>query len=64
MERIAPNLSAVVGTGPAANLMGTAGGLLALAGMPSCNVQARAPARTPSRGRLRLMLLARRRWGG
>lgn len=39
MERIAPNLSAVVGTGPAANLMGTAGGLSSLSKMPSCNIQ-------------------------
>lgn len=39
MEKIAPNLSAVVGTGPAANMMGAAGGLTALSRMPSCNVQ-------------------------
>lgn len=39
MERIAPNLSAVVGTEIAAKLMGTAGGLSALAKMPACNVQ-------------------------
>lgn len=35
---IAPNLSAIVGTEVAAKLMGTAGGLAALAKMPSCNV--------------------------
>lgn len=39
MEKIAPNLSAVLGTGPAANMMGAAGGLIALSKMPSCNVQ-------------------------
>lgn len=39
MEKIAPNLSAVVGTGPAANMMGAAGGLVALSRMPACNVQ-------------------------
>ncbi|CAA0814146.1 pre-mRNA processing ribonucleoprotein binding region-containing protein [Striga hermonthica] len=36
---IAPNLSAVVGGTVAAKLMGTAGGLTALAKMPACNVQ-------------------------
>lgn len=36
---IAPNLSAIVGTAVAAKLMGTAGGLSALAKMPACNVQ-------------------------
>ena len=39
MDRIAPNLSAAVGTEIAAQLMGVAGGLHALAGMPACNVQ-------------------------
>ncbi|CAI9092884.1 OLC1v1028241C1 [Oldenlandia corymbosa var. corymbosa] len=39
MGYIAPNLSAVVGTAVAAKLMGTAGGLSALAKMPACNVQ-------------------------
>ena len=47
MESIAPNLSAVVGTGVAANLMGTAGGLSALSMMPACNVQARTQACHP-----------------
>ena len=39
MAYIAPNVSAVVGSEVAAKLMGTAGGLTALAKMPSCNVQ-------------------------
>lgn len=39
MGRIAPNVSAIVGTEVAAKLMGTAGGLSALAKMPACNVQ-------------------------
>eukprot|EP00850_Spirogloea_muscicola_P014370 SM000102S09228 [mRNA] locus=s102:369744:372146:- [translate_table: standard] len=39
MGRIAPSLSAVVGSAVAARLMGTAGGLAALACMPACNVQ-------------------------
>ena len=39
MGFIAPNLSAVVGTQVAAQLMGTAGGLVALSRMPACNVQ-------------------------
>lgn len=39
MGYIAPNLSAIVGTAVAAKLMGTAGGLSALAKMPACNVQ-------------------------
>ncbi|KAG7533499.1 Nop domain [Arabidopsis thaliana x Arabidopsis arenosa] len=38
MGYIAPNLSAIVGTAVAAKLMGTAGGLTALAKMPACNV--------------------------
>ena len=41
MERLAPNLSAVVGSAVAAQLVGAAGGLLALAGTPSCNVLVR-----------------------
>lgn len=39
MGFIAPNLSAIVGSAVAAKLMGTAGGLVALAKMPACNVQ-------------------------
>jgi len=39
MAFIAPNLSAVVGTQVAAQLMGTAGGLAVLSRMPACNVQ-------------------------
>lgn len=39
MDAIAPNLSAAVGTEIAAQLMGIAGGLNALAQMPACNVQ-------------------------
>ena len=39
MDRIAPNLSAAVGTEIAAQLMGVAGGLLHLSKMPACNVQ-------------------------
>lgn len=39
MAFIAPNLSAVVGTQVAAQLMGAAGGLAALSVMPACNVQ-------------------------
>ena len=39
MAFIAPNLSAVVGTQVAAQLMGTAGGLAILSRMPACNVQ-------------------------
>ncbi|RRT44164.1 hypothetical protein GW17_00045980, partial [Ensete ventricosum] len=39
MGYIAPNLSAIAGTAVAAKLMGTAGGLSALAKMPACNVQ-------------------------
>mmetsp|Transcript_6589 Transcript_6589/g.19004 ORF Transcript_6589/g.19004 Transcript_6589/m.19004 type:complete len:499 (-) Transcript_6589:370-1866(-) len=39
MGRIAPNLSAVVGTAIAAQLMGVAGGLQALSQMPACNIQ-------------------------
>lgn len=39
MGYIAPNLSTIVGSAVAAKLMGTAGGLAALAKMPACNVQ-------------------------
>ncbi|KAI9197432.1 uncharacterized protein BJ171DRAFT_519520 [Polychytrium aggregatum] len=38
MNLIAPNLSAVVGTGTAAKLMGIAGGLSGLSKIPACNV--------------------------
>lgn len=41
MHRIAPNLSAAVGTEIAAQLMGAAGGLLNLSKMPAGNVQVR-----------------------
>uniref|UniRef100_A0A0E0NKH4 Nop domain-containing protein n=1 Tax=Oryza rufipogon TaxID=4529 RepID=A0A0E0NKH4_ORYRU len=39
MGCIAPNLSAIVGSAVASKLMGAAGGLEALAKMPSCNLQ-------------------------
>lgn len=39
MGSIAPNLSTIVGSAVAAKLMGTAGGLSALAKMPACNIQ-------------------------
>ncbi|PNX77083.1 U4/U6 small nuclear ribonucleoprotein Prp31-like, partial [Trifolium pratense] len=39
MAYIAPNVSAIVGSAVAAKLIGTAGGLSALANMPACNVQ-------------------------
>ncbi|GBG90601.1 hypothetical protein CBR_g50945 [Chara braunii] len=39
MAFIAPNLSAVVGSTIAAQLMGVAGGLTALSKMPSCNIR-------------------------
>jgi len=39
MNFIAPNLSAIVGTSIAAQLMGTAGGLMALSRIPACNIQ-------------------------
>jgi U4/U6 small nuclear ribonucleoprotein PRP31 len=39
MGYIAPNVSAIVGSAVAAKLIGTAGGLSALAKMPACNVQ-------------------------
>ncbi|KAK2079688.1 hypothetical protein QBZ16_002083 [Prototheca wickerhamii] len=38
MDAVAPNLSAAVGTQVAAQLMGLAGGLLALAAIPACNL--------------------------
>uniref|UniRef100_A0A0A9H583 Nop domain-containing protein n=1 Tax=Arundo donax TaxID=35708 RepID=A0A0A9H583_ARUDO len=38
MGYIAPNLAAIVGSAVASKLMGTAGGLGALAKMPACNV--------------------------
>jgi len=41
MNVLAPNLSAIVGTTTAAKLLGVAGGLAALAKMPSCNVHVR-----------------------
>lgn len=39
MNRIAPNTSALVGSRIAAQLLGLAGGLVALSQIPSCNVQ-------------------------
>ena len=39
MQYIAPNLSAIIGTSVAAQLMAAAGGLDALARMPACNIQ-------------------------
>lgn len=39
MDRLAPNLSAAVGSEIAARLMGVAGGLEALASIPACNIQ-------------------------
>lgn len=39
MYFIAPNLSALIGTSVAAQLMAAAGGLDALARMPACNIQ-------------------------
>ena len=41
MNVLAPNLSAIVGTTVAAKLLGVAGGISALAKMPSCNVHVR-----------------------
>lgn len=41
MNILAPNLSVIVGTTTAAKLLGVAGGLAALAKMPSCNVHVR-----------------------
>jgi U4/U6 small nuclear ribonucleoprotein PRP31 len=39
MHKIAPNLCALIGSTIAANLVGLAGGLTALAQIPACNVQ-------------------------
>ena len=39
MNRIAPNLCAIVGSSIAAQLVGLAGGLMLLAQIPACNVQ-------------------------
>jgi U4/U6 small nuclear ribonucleoprotein PRP31 len=39
MHAVAPNLTALVGSGVAARLVGAAGGLQALARMPACNLQ-------------------------
>jgi U4/U6 small nuclear ribonucleoprotein PRP31 len=39
MDRIAPNLSAALGSEISAQLMGVAGGLVSLSSMPACNVQ-------------------------
>ncbi len=41
MNIIAPNVCSIVGARIAAQLLGLAGGLHALAMMPSCNVQVR-----------------------
>jgi hypothetical protein len=41
MHKIAPNLSAVIGSETAARLMGLAGGLVNLSRMPACNIQVR-----------------------
>jgi U4/U6 small nuclear ribonucleoprotein PRP31 len=38
MNILAPNLSAIVGTGTAAKLLGVAGGLHAFSKMPACNI--------------------------
>ncbi|CAI7889075.1 unnamed protein product [Closterium sp. NIES-54] len=43
MGGLAPNLSAVVGSAIAAQLVGVAGGLMALASMPACNIQVSPP---------------------
>ena len=48
MNVLAPNLSAIVGTTTAAKLLGVAGGLSALAKMPSCNVHVCQPHPSPS----------------
>ena len=39
MHKIAPNLSAILGTEIAAKLMGVAGGIRALSQIPACNIQ-------------------------
>jgi len=41
MNVLAPNLSAIIGTGTAAKVLGVAGGLQAFANMPSCNILVR-----------------------
>ena len=41
MNVLAPNLSAIIGTGTAAKMLGVAGGLQAFANMPSCNILVR-----------------------
>lgn len=51
MNKVAPNLSALVGSEIAARLMGVAGGLLALSRMPACNVEVRPLAGGPGRAR-------------
>ncbi|KAA8533133.1 hypothetical protein F0562_033334 [Nyssa sinensis] len=51
MGYIAPNLSAIVGSAVAAKLLGTAGGLSALAKMPACNVQLLVPDSDPKKKR-------------
>jgi U4/U6 small nuclear ribonucleoprotein PRP31 len=38
MNFIAPNLTAIVGSGTAAKMMGIAGGLTALSKIPACNI--------------------------
>jgi U4/U6 small nuclear ribonucleoprotein PRP31 len=38
MAAVAPNLSAIVGTGISAKLLGLAGGLQAFARVPACNI--------------------------
>jgi U4/U6 small nuclear ribonucleoprotein PRP31 len=38
MAAVAPNLSAIVGTGIAAKLLGLAGGLQAFSRVPACNI--------------------------
>ena len=45
MNVLAPNLSAIVGTGTAAKMLGVAGGLQAFANMPSCNILVSIPVR-------------------
>ena len=41
MSLVAPNLTVMLSSGPAARLMAAAGGLSALSKMPACNVQVR-----------------------
>lgn len=64
MDRIAPNLSAAVGTEIAAQLMGVAGGLLALSKMPACNVQVRGWRGAGGRGAGDAARSMRGRWAG